>query len=109
MRPSFPLPADRRYCQPFALEFRTEPNGFVGVFASAGLDTLTAPQLEQPVWLSSATCFALDMLSADANGLATGSWSVPAGTYFAGERLWLQGFSGPLPMQTSPVVGGIVR
>lgn len=92
----------------FTLAFRTEPNGFVGVFATTRLGGATIPELEQPVALDLATVMPLAVLAADANGDASGTWTLPPGT--ANLALWLQAVTPPpLPLQVSPVAGGVVR
>jgi hypothetical protein len=50
----------------------------------------------------------ITLLLTDGNGNASVAWTVPPGT--AGLSLWLQLVAdGNAPLQTSPVVGGIVR
>lgn len=95
----------------FTLDWQTEPNGFVAVFAGPKLATVNwGPLLVQPSWLDHQTSFAAVLLLADSNGAATVSWPIPAGPAITGLSLWLEGFSGwTLPLQVSPVVGGIVR
>ncbi len=92
----------------FQLDFATEPNGFVGVFATTLLGAAAFVELEQPVALDVATVIPLAVLVADGAGLASGSWTLPPGT--ANLALWLQGVAwGPLPLQLSPAAGGVVR
>lgn len=94
----------------FTLRYRTEPNGFVVVFAGPELATVDfAPVLEQPSWLADPGSFAATLVFADAAGLAVASWPIPFGP-FADVTLWLKGISGlTLPLQVSPVAGGVVR
>jgi hypothetical protein len=57
-----------------------------------------------------ATAYPLGVVVADAQGIASASWLVPAGPQFVDRTLRLQGFSGfALPLQASPLVGGVVR
>lgn len=95
----------------FTLDWQTEPNGFVAVFAGPKLATVNwGPLLVQPSWLDHQTSFAAVLLLADGNGAATVSWPIPAGPAITGLSLWLEGLSGwTLPLQVSPVVGGIAR
>ena len=95
----------------FALDFRSEPNGFVAVFASPVLGTVDwGPLLAQPSWLDDQQSFLATVVPADATGAASVSWQIPNNPAFVDLSLWLQGVSGPvLPLQGSPVVGGVVR
>lgn len=94
----------------FTLRYRTEPNGVVIVFAGADLDTVDfGPLLVQPSWLAESTSFLVDILLADAQGSAVASWAIPPSA-FADQSLWFKGLSGwTLPLQVSPIVGGIMR
>lgn len=94
----------------FTLSYRTEPNGFVLVFASDVLGTVDyAPLLEQPSWLGENTAFVAGLFLADATGLATASWPIPAGP-FSDLTLWFKGISGfTFPLQASAPAGGVVR
>ncbi|HEX5054820.1 MAG TPA: hypothetical protein VFZ65_23790 [Planctomycetota bacterium] len=93
---------------PLQLDFHAEPNQFVGVFASFGIASFSFFELEQPTSLDLATLFPLSVLVADASGFATGTWLVPPGTQ--DQALWLQAVTpGPLPLQLSPLTGGVVR
>lgn len=101
-------PASPAAGAPLQLELRVEPNGFVGVFASLGLQSLQLPELVQPAALDLATLFPLAVLVADGSGLATGSWLLPPGT--SDRQLWLQAVTpGSPPLQLGPLVGGVVR
>ncbi len=94
----------------FTLNYRTEPNGFVLIFASGELGTVDfGPFLEQPSWLGENTSFVAGLVVADATGLATASWPIPTGP-FTDLTLWFKGISGfTLPLQASPPAGGVVR
>ncbi len=93
---------------PFQLALRSEPNDFVGVFASLALGGSTFFELEQPVALDLGLLLALDVLVADGTGQVTGTWNLPPGT--SNLALWLQAVTpGALPLQLSPVTGGVVR
>ncbi len=90
------------------LEFQTDANGYVAIFASNSLGTSPLPALEQPLLLDAANAFPVAFLLADASGQAAVTWTIPAGITHA--AWWFQGVSGPtFPLQLSPVVGGIVR
>lgn len=96
---------------PFALTFRSEPNAFVAIFAGGGLGRLDLPGLlAQPSWLDDTQSFLVSIVFADAQGLATASWPIPAGPGIADQQLWWKGLSGfTLPFQVSPPAGGIAR
>ncbi|HEX5050974.1 MAG TPA: hypothetical protein VFZ65_04310 [Planctomycetota bacterium] len=95
---------------PFSLLFHTVPNGFVAVFANTALDTVLLPGLfDQPLGIAPAGAFGLGIVLADAAGVATATWTIPAGTT-VGRQVWFQGVTGlVLPLQTSPPVGGAIR
>jgi hypothetical protein len=95
----------------FALDFRGEPNGFVIVFAGSELATVNwQPILEQPSWLAESHSFSAALLLTDALGAASISWQLPANPAIADQVLWFKGIGGlTLPLQASPVVGGVAR
>lgn len=94
---------------PFTIDFLAQPNEFVLVFGSHGLAQSPYPELAQAFLLDPITCFPAAALVADATGQAPASWSVPAAPLPTGIPFWLQGVAGfTFPLQTSPVVGGIV-
>lgn len=95
---------------PFSLTYRTIPNSYAAVFASQELATLTIPGLHaQTQWLGGGI-FNLGVVLADASGQATGTWSIPAGAWLVDQPLWFQGLTGfALPLQLSPVAGGVIR
>lgn len=95
----------------FQLVFHTEPNGLVAVFASPEVGNLDLPSmLEQPVWLDLAGAYSAALLVADATGRATVAWNIPVGPGITDRKLWLQGVSGiAVPLQASPLVGGVAR
>jgi hypothetical protein len=93
---------------PFQVDFHVEPNEFVGVFASLATAHYQVPGLEQPGALDLGRLFVLGVMLADGQGLASGAWSLPPAT--ANLQLWLQGVTtAALPMQVSPLVGGVIR
>ncbi|MCU0865538.1 MAG: hypothetical protein MUC36_17270 [Planctomycetes bacterium] len=93
---------------PLQVLFRAAPNEQIGVFASFALASNTFFELEQPAGLDLGSLFALDVLLADGNGVANGSWLLPPGT--ANQAIWLQAVTpGAVPLQLSPVTGGVVR
>lgn len=95
----------------FALNFRTEPNGFVAIFAGGALGRLDLPGLlAQPSWLDDTQSFLVTLVLADPQGLATASWPIPGGPGIADQQLWFKGLSGfSLPFQVSPPAGGIAH
>jgi hypothetical protein len=95
----------------FQLDFQTTANGFVLVFAGPELAAESwAPLLVQPSWLQEATSFPVTLLLADAQGVASVSWPIPAGPGISNQKLWFKGLSGwSFPLQVSPPVGGVVR
>jgi hypothetical protein len=95
---------------PFSVEFRDEPNRAVVVWAAFELQTTSSPLLEQSALLAQASAFPLATVVTDALGIAGASWPIPAGSMFVDRTLWLQAAAGiSLPVQTSVVVGGVVR
>jgi hypothetical protein len=93
---------------PLQVRFRAAPHEQIGVFASFALASNTFFELEQPAGLDLGSLFALDVLLADGNGVANGSWLLPPGT--ANQAIWLQAVTpGAVPLQLSPVTGGVVR
>ncbi len=94
----------------FTLAYRTEPNGFVVVFASPSLAPLALPIFEQPLLLDATAALAAGLVLADANGAANASWPIPAAPQLVDTAFWFQGISGlALPLQLSPVAGGRLR
>ena len=95
----------------FTLNHRTDPNAWVAVFVSPGLGDASAPGLlEQPVSLSPSSFWNAGLFVADPTGFVAAAWNIPAGPAFVDLQLWFQGVSGTtLPLQVSPVAGGIVR
>jgi hypothetical protein len=103
-------PSPLRRGNPFTLEFRTEPFAPVGVYVGFELTSLAIAVLEQTFLLQPATAFPAGVRFADAAGLATMSWPIPAGPQFLDRSLWLQGFAATSSLlQASPLVGGVVR
>ena len=97
----------------FQLNYRTSANELVFVRAGFGLDTVDwAPFVEQPVWLNSALATSPILVGADANGVATFTWAVPTTPVLTNAAIWFHGIAGlsaGFPLQSSPVVGGVVR
>lgn len=96
---------------PFQLDWHTDPNGFVAVFASPALARVPVPELVvQPVWLDPVPMFFATIVLADAAGAAVTTFALPPGAAFVDTELWLTGVSGfAFPLQASPPVGGILR
>ena len=95
---------------PFSVEFRDEPNRAVVVWAAFELQPTSSPLLEQTALLPQASAFPLATVVTNALGTAVASWQIPAGSMFVDRTLWLQAAAGiSLPVQTSVVVGGVVR
>ncbi len=95
---------------PFSLVYKTIPNSYAAVFASQELASLTIPGLHaQTQWLGPGV-INLGVVLADASGQATATWAIPAGTWLVDQPLWFQGLTGfALPLQLSPVAGGLIR
>ncbi|HEX5052201.1 MAG TPA: hypothetical protein VFZ65_10545 [Planctomycetota bacterium] len=95
---------------PFSLVYRTIPNGYAAVFASQELASLTIPGLHaQTQWLGPGV-INLGVVLADSSGDATATWMIPAGAWLVDQPLWFQGLTGfALPLQLSPVAGGLIR
>lgn len=95
----------------FTLQYQTVANGLVTTFARAALETVdVAAPIEQPVALGFLGLIDAGTLLADASGHASASWTIPANPVLIDTTLWLQGVTSlSLPLQLSPVVGGLVR
>ncbi|MCA8948654.1 MAG: hypothetical protein KDE27_04085 [Planctomycetes bacterium] len=103
-------PQPPQHGAPFRLDFTTAPNGFVAVFANFALAAQQLPHLVQPALIDSPSALPAGFLIADNAGLAAGSWMIPFGWNYVGIGLWFQGLTGTtLPLQTSPLAGGLVR
>ena len=96
---------------PFTLDWSTEPNGLVAVFASFGLGRLDLPGiLAQPGWVDPVNEFFVGALFADASGAATTTFALPANPLLTDLELWFKGVSGfAFPLQSSVPVGGVLR
>lgn len=95
----------------FDLTYHTIPNGYAAIFASQELATLTIPGLHaETQWLGGLGIINLGVVFADGLGHASASWAIPAGTWLIDQPLWFQGLTGfALPLQLSPVAGGVIR
>lgn len=95
---------------PFSLVYKTIPNSYAAVFASQELASLTIPGLHaQTQWLGPGV-INLGLVFADSSGDATATWMIPAGAWLVDQPLWFQGLTGfALPLQLSPVAGGLIR
>ncbi len=80
------------------------------MFASQELATLTIPVLHaQTQWLATGV-INLGIVPADAAGHATATWNLRAGAWLVDQPMWFQGLTGfALPLQLSPVAGGLIR
>jgi hypothetical protein len=79
----------------FALDYLTIATGFAAIFASQELATLTIPGLHaQTQWLGGLGLVNLGVVLADAQGRASASWPIPAGTRLIDQPLWVQGVTG---------------
>lgn len=94
----------------FSLTYTTMPNGFAAVFASLEMASLDVPGLHaQTQWLGGGIVN-LGIVFADASGRAQASVAIPAGAWLVDQSLWFQGVAGfSLPLQLSPVAGGLIR
>ena len=71
---------------------------------------LSVPLVELPVYLDPTKLFFSQVGIADSFGQSTLSYDVPAVPALVGEQFWIQGFGGSsFPLQSTPVVGGVVR
>ena len=95
----------------FTLRFRSDPNVLVAVLVGPELAVASAPGLiEQPLSLSLMNWFGGGVYMTDASGFLSVTWSMPGGSPFVNEPLWFQAVGGlTLPLQVSPIAGGIVR
>ena len=94
----------------FSLTYTTVPNGYAAVFASLRLASLDIPGLHaQTQWLGGGD-INLGIVLADATGQATATVPIPTGAWLVDQALWFQGVTGfSLPLQLSPVAGGLIR
>ena len=97
--------------QLFQVTLTSEPNALLVLYGSVGLAApVVAPVLDQPVWIDATSLFLSDLTVATPLGQTTFSYAVPPFPALVGAQFWLQGVGGmTLPLQTTPVVGGIVR
>jgi hypothetical protein len=94
---------------PFSLHFRNEPHAILGVLAAWSLDRFAGPLHEQFGLLGPGYA-AVGLLIADSVGAASATWQIPANPALLYRPLWLQGVTGmSLPLQLSPVAGGVLR
>ncbi len=96
---------------PFVLEFRTGAGVPIGCFAALDLDNVLVPGIEQSVLLSIPGAWFAGGAVADATGLASMSWSIPALSAIQYRTLWFQAVdaSNLQALQASPVAGGVIR
>lgn len=94
----------------FSLTYTTIPNGYAAVFASLRLASLDIPGLHaQTQWLLGGD-INLGIVLADASGQATATVAIPTGAWLVDQAMWFQGVTGfSLPLQLSPVAGGLIR
>jgi hypothetical protein len=96
--------------QPFVLDFQAQPHETVEVFASSGLARTLVPGLEQALLLDPMRTWSAFVLTADAQGAAPMTWNVPAQSSLVNASLWFQGVGfASVPLQASPVAGGVIR
>lgn len=95
----------------FQLTLTSEPGALLVVYGSIGLAApLLVPVVDQPVWIDPGLLFLADLATATPLGQTTFAYPVPGITALVGAQFWLQGVGGTsFPLQTSPVVGGVVR
>jgi hypothetical protein len=94
----------------FTIELTAQPGMPIGVFAATTFAAQSFAVIEQSLLLPATSSFPLAFVVANAQGVVRPSWGVPGGTLFINTTLYLQGIAGfALPLQASPVVGGVVR
>lgn len=95
--------------QPFAMDFTAAPGTLIGVFASTGLGEFQNPAFAQSVLLAP-TGWAAALLVTPATGIAAVNWNIVASPALVDKSVWLQGFAATaLPLQASPIAGGVIR
>ncbi|MFK7742926.1 MAG: hypothetical protein AB8H80_21620 [Planctomycetota bacterium] len=81
---------------------------FYGATSLAG--PIALPLVDQPIWLTPSDLFFSQLGLADTNGASHFAFQVPPVVALVGTEFWLQGVAGStLPLQTTAVVGGLVR
>lgn len=91
---------------PFQLEFHTEPNSLVAVWASTSLGNLMVPRIPQALLLDAPSLFLCEVLVANASGIANNTWNLPAG--LTNQTFWFQGLGIGTTLQLGPIAGGVV-
>tara|TARA_R110002094_G_scaffold11121_3_gene21022 strand:- start:786 stop:1958 length:1173 start_codon:yes stop_codon:yes gene_type:complete len=66
--------------------------------------------VDQPIWIDPTQLFFTQLGIAGTSGQSTFAFAVPPVPVLVGETFWVQGVGGAsFPLQTTPVVGGVVR
>lgn len=95
----------------FQVTLTSAPGALQLVYGSLRLGApLSLPIVEQPIWIDPTRLFLAEVAVAGATGQTTFSWQIPATTQLLDEQFWLLGMGGTtFPLQSTPVVGGMVR
>jgi hypothetical protein len=103
-------PAAIRIGTTFALDYHTDPNASVAIFASPQLAANPGTPFTPAPHLDLSSLLSGGVVVANGTGLAAVSFAVPNVPAFVGRPLWFQGVAGfAFPLLTSPVAGGVIR
>jgi len=95
----------------YQLDYRTRSGMFVVVHARFGIaEPMSQPFAVQPDWGFAAASVPLTVLVAGATGQVGTTLSIPNVAWAQDLGLWFEAWTGPpVPVQFSPVVGGLIR
>lgn len=95
---------------PFTVDWRTDPNQLIAVFASPGLGYVPLPGItDQPLGIDPANFWLATAVVSDATGFATFTWNMPAGQFLDASLFVLGAGLAPTSLALSPPVGGVIR